>query len=89
MTRLGFLLSLTAFLASTATAVGAPPRGVPPRNPPYDAPGHKRGKPPKDRGGGARAAPAPLLGAGLPAIIAVAAAVGYRLWRRGQRPTDE
>lgn len=78
MTRARFLLTLAALLTSAATGAAARPVGVPPADPPDDAPGRVRG------------APAPLLGAGLPAIITVGAAlVGYRLWRRKQRPIDK
>jgi hypothetical protein len=72
MTRARFLLALAALVASTAPAVAGP--HVPPTDPPDDAPGH------------VRTAPAPVLGAGLPAIaVGGAALVGYRLWRRRQQ----
>ena len=70
MTRVRFWLALAAFLAAPIEAMGAPP-GVPPIDPPDDAPGQ------------VRQAPAPVIGAGLPVIIVAGAAViGYRLWRR-------
>lgn len=75
MSRIRFLLTLAAFLATTVQALGAPP-GVPPKDPPDDAPGH------------VRKAPAPVLGAGLAAIIAAGAA-GYGLWRRRRGSTDD
>jgi hypothetical protein len=77
MTRNGFMLTIAAWVASTAQAVSAPPRGVPPANPPDDAPGRVR-----------RAAPAPVLGAGLSAIVVGGAAlVGW--WLRRRRPADK
>jgi len=77
MTRNGFLLTVAALVASTAQAVSAPPRGVPPQYPPQDAPGRIR-----------RAAPAPVLGAGLSAIVVGGAAlVGW--WLRRRQPNDK
>jgi hypothetical protein len=83
-------LTLAAFLASTTRARGGtqgvvdlvpnlPSRIVPAiRNPP-------------PRGGGpVRPAPAPLLGAGLPALLVAGAALtGYRLWRRKRRRDND
>lgn len=78
MTRAGFLAMLAALLASAATGAAAQPVRVPPQNPPSDAPGRVRGT------------PAPLLGAGLPALIAAGAALaGWRLWRRQRGPIDD
>jgi len=79
MTRKRFLLILLAFVASTAQPVHAQQR----RGPPFDPP-------PVDRPPGpGRGVPAPVLGAGLPAILGAGAAlVGYRLWRRRRRSTD-
>jgi len=69
---------LAALLASAATGAAAQPVRVPPQNPPSDAPGRVRGT------------PAPLLGAGLPALIAAGAALaGWRLWRRQRGPIDD
>jgi hypothetical protein len=76
MTRTQFLATIAAFFASTASALGAPP-GVPPVNPPHDAPGR------------VRSGPAPVLGAGWAIIAAGAALAGYALRRRRRRPTDD
>jgi hypothetical protein len=77
MTRHRFLLTLAAFVASLAQPAGAQ------NGPPFDPPG----PPPVPPG---RGGPAPLLGAGLPAILSAGAAlVGYQLWRRRRRPTDD
>jgi len=76
MTRKHFLLALAAFVASMAKAADARPR--------FDPPPVER--PPRV----VRGAPAPVLGAGLPAIvIAGAALAGYRLWRRRGRSADD
>jgi hypothetical protein len=78
MTRNRFLLTLAAFVASLAHPARAQ------KAPPFDPPPAEL--PPKPGKGG----PAPLLGAGLPAIISAGAAlVGYRLWRRKRRSPDD
>jgi hypothetical protein len=90
MTRNAFLLTLAAFLASTMRASADPPgiaraiQNVPSRIVPI-----LRTPPPRG-GGPVRPAPAPLLGAGLPAILVAGAALtGYRLWRRKQRRDND
>jgi hypothetical protein len=86
MTRNAFLLTLVAFLASTTRARGGTPGVVDP--PPQIVPVAPN-RPPRG-GDPVRPAPAPLLGAGLPAILAAGAALaGYRLWRRQRRRDDD
>jgi hypothetical protein len=81
MTRSRFLMALAAFVASLA------PLAKGQAGPPFDPPPVER--PPLGRGRG-RGGPAPLLGAGLPAILSAGAAlVGYGLWRRKQRSRDD
>ena len=77
MTRMRFVLTLTAFVALAAQPVAAQSSFDPP-------PTTSSATTVKVRGG-----PAPLIGAGLPVIIVAGAALaGYRLWRRKVRPTD-
>ena len=81
MRKFRFLLTLAAFLAAAVPAMGAGPNvppNVPPVNPPHDAPGR------------IHTAPAPVLGAGLAAIIAAGAVLaGYGLRRRKERSSDD
>jgi hypothetical protein len=79
MTRNRFLMTLAAFVASLAQPAGAQ------NGRPFDPPGPPPVPPGRGRGG-----PVPLLGAGLPAILSAGAAlVGYQLWRRRRRSTDD
>jgi hypothetical protein len=79
MTNRRKLLILASLLGTTAQAPGRP--GPPSNVPPIQVP--PRGRPPVF-------VPAPLLGAGLPAIVAAGAAIaGYRLWRRRRQPSED
>jgi hypothetical protein len=79
MTRTRFLLTLAAFVASIPQLADAQETTSTRYQPP----------PVTKRPGGVRGGPAPVLGAGLPAIVVAGGALaGYRLWRRRRQSSE-